>query len=301
MSVQIAAWFRELIKDKITIQYQANGGLLDGTMMSGDTQANTVKFPIAGRTEVYKLTGGIEMVPNKGPALSTVQLTMEDFEASEWWRVQDAYKAGPNEQAMLASLLIKAIRRQRDRIKLNALAAFAAAGGSGVTTIGTGVEIPDILHFEQAAAEILGTGCEDMIFCGIPSMWESQMAFYKEWADATYRGPEDAPFTKAQRRKMKTIRDVTYIMLPDEYFVEPAATQLYTYMWAKEALGAESPWNQEAPSISQHTDRQGSPYLAKVGMGGAAIGIQGAGVKRLHLKKILAPARPAIETIAVTP
>ncbi|RUT93239.1 phage capsid protein, partial [Mesorhizobium sp. M7A.T.Ca.TU.009.02.1.1] len=93
MSIQIAAWFTEKIKDKVTVQFQAHGGLLDGTMMSGDTQANTVKFPIIGRTEVYKLTGAIERVPVTGTGLTTVQLTMDDFEASDWWRVQDAYNA----------------------------------------------------------------------------------------------------------------------------------------------------------------------------------------------------------------
>lgn len=37
---QAPNWFREVIKDKITIMYQAKGGYLDGTMMSGDTQAD---------------------------------------------------------------------------------------------------------------------------------------------------------------------------------------------------------------------------------------------------------------------
>jgi hypothetical protein len=69
MSDQISAWFKELIKDQVTVQYQAHGGYLDGTMMSGDVQANTVKFPIIGRTEVYQLTGAIEMVPTGSPGL----------------------------------------------------------------------------------------------------------------------------------------------------------------------------------------------------------------------------------------
>jgi hypothetical protein len=38
---------------------------------------------------------------------------------------------------------------------------------------------------------------------------------------------------------------------------------------------------------------EGSPYLIKNWLSGAAIGIQGAGVKRLRLSKITAPARPA--------
>jgi hypothetical protein len=293
MSDQISAWFKELIKDQVTVQYQAHGGYLDGTMMSGDVQANTVKFPIVGRTEVYQLTGAIEMVPTGSPGLSTVQLTMSDFEAAEWWRIQDAYKAGPSEQAALATILTKAIRRKRDTIKLDALATFAAAGGD-VTTIGDGSARIDLLHFEQARAEIAGAaGDDDMIFAGIPAMWASQLAFYEEFGNARWVGDDNAPFSKAQRSKMRTVRDITYIELPDEYFSGPESDELYAYVWAKSAVGAETPWNQESADLSQHKDRQGSPWLAKTSISGAAVGIQGKGVKRLHMLKITAPARPA--------
>lgn len=300
MSQNIANWYREVIKDKVTVLFQAHGGLLDGTMMGGDTQANTVKFPTVGRTEVYKLTGAIEKVPTGGPSLGTVQVTMEDFEASDWWRTQDAYKAGPNEQAALAQIIVKAVRRKRDKMKIDALTTFANAGGSGVTTIGTGVETPDILHFERGRAEIAATGADDTgevnVFCLLPAMWMSQLAFYKEFADAQWVGLDNAPFSKAQRSRMKTVRGVHYIEGPDEYFTEYDTNKLEAFMWHKESMGAEMPWNQEAPTMTQHTEYQGSPWLIKAGLGGAAIGIQGAGVKRFRLAKITAPVRPAIET-----
>lgn len=300
MSQNIANWYREVIKDKVTVLFQAHGGLLDGTMMGGDTQANTVKFPIVGRTEVYKLTGAIEMVPTGGPALTTVQVTMEDFEASDWWRVQDAYKAGPNEQQALAQIIVKAVRRKRDRIKIDALTAFANAGGSGVDTVGNGGSTIDIVDLEQARAQIAATGADDTgevnVFCLLPAMWMSQLAFYKEFADAQWVGLDNAPFSKAQRSRMKTVRGVHYIEGPDEYFTEYDTGKLEAFMWHKESMGAEMPWNQEAPTMSQHTDRQGSPWLIKAGLGGAAIGIQGAGVKRLRFTKISKPTRPAIVT-----
>lgn len=300
MSQNIANWYREVIKDKVTVLFQAHGGLLDGTMMGGDTQANTVKFPIVGRTEVYKLTGAIEMVPTGGPALTTVQVTMEDFEASDWWRVQDAYKAGPNEQQALAQIIVKAVRRKRDKIKIDALTAFANAGGSGVDTVGNGGSTIDIVDLEQARAQIAATGADDTgevnVFCMLPAMWMSQLAFYKEFADAQWVGLDNAPFSKAQRSRMKTVRGVHYIEGPDEYFTEYDTGKLEAFMWHKESMGAEMPWNQEAPTMSQHTDRQGSPWLIKAGLGGAAIGIQGAGVKRLRFAKITKPTRPAIVT-----
>lgn len=299
--MDISAWYKEVIKDKVTIKFQAHGGMLDGTFMGGDVQANTVKFPIANSIlEVYKLTGAIEMVPTGTADLTTVQITMDDFEASAWWRTQDAYKAGPSEQDTLAKLVVKAQRRKRDFIKLDALRTFAALGGSGVTTIGTGAEIPDILHFEQGRAEIAATGAESEenieVFCPIPEMWSSQLAFYKEWADAQWVGTDNTPFSKTQRMKTKTVRGVHYIVCPDSYFTEYEAGKLETFMWHKESMGAETPINQENVKVSQHTDRQGDPFLIKNAISGAAIGIQGAGVKRIRLQKITSIIRPPVPT-----
>ncbi|RUW46091.1 phage capsid protein [Mesorhizobium sp. M8A.F.Ca.ET.021.01.1.1] len=292
MSENIAAWFTEKIRDQVIVSYQAFGGYLDNTMMSGDVVANTVKFPIIGRTEVYKLTGAIERVPAAGPGLSTVQMTFDDFEASDFWRVQDAYKAGPNEQAALSQILVNAVRRKRDTIKLDALAAFVAAGGNGTATIGNGTAKIDILDLETARAQMAGAAVDDEIYCVLPAMWMSQLCFYKEFADGHWVGLANAPFSMQQRLKTRTVRGVNYIELPDEYFVGKDGTSLYAYMWAKNAMGAETPWNQESPSISKQELLQGSPYLIKTGLGGAAIGIQGLGVKRLDFLKIAAPVRP---------
>lgn len=304
MSQQAPAWFKEVIKDKVTVQFQAHGGLLDHTMMSGDTQAATVKFPIIGKSKVYKLTGAIEFVPTNGPGLSMVSVPLEDFEASEWWRTQDAYKAGPNEQAALAQIVTKAVRRERDLIKLRALRKFASTGGSGVTTIGDGTKIIDILPLERARAEIAGTGADDTgevnVFCLLPAMQMTQLCFYKEFADAQWVGLDNAAFSKTQRLRMKTVRGVNYIEGPDEYFEEYDTNKLESFMWHKESMGAETPWNQENVSLSQHADRQGSPWLMKAGVGGAALGIQGEGVKRIRFAKQAEPVRPAIETIDVT-
>lgn len=291
MSQNISAWFTEKIRDQVVISYQSHGGYLDNTMMRGDVIANTVKFPVAGRTEVYKLSGAIEMVPAGGPGLSTVSMQFEDFEASDWWRTQDAYKSGPNEQAALSTLLVNAVRRKKDNIKLDALAAFAAAGGD-VTTLGNGTVRIDLLHFEQARAEMEGAAIDDEVFAPIPAMWSAQLAFYKEYADANWVGLENSPFSKTQRMKMKTVRGITYIVMPDEHFTGKDGTSLYSYMWAKGAMGAETAWDASNVTMTQHTDRQGSPYLCKTGLGAAAIGIQGKGVKRLDYLKITAPARP---------
>lgn len=301
MSEQALNWLKEVIKTKVSISYQANGAYLDNTMMNGDTQAGLVKFPIAGRVEAYELTGAIQPVQASSPDLTTVQVQFKDFEASAWHRIQDMYKIGPAEQTVLSQLISKAIRRQRDMIKWNALKTFYAL--TGIDTIGDGSVAIDILDTEQGAAEIFATGAGeddgDMIFCPMPEMWFSQMMFYKEFADAKYAGPEDLPFSKAMRRTAKTVRRITYFTMPDEYFEEPEADEQYSYMWARSSMGAETPWNGEAPSMTQHHEMEGSPWLLKAGVSGAAIGIQKPGVKRLRFKKITRPERPVIMTQTV--
>ncbi|WP_295805930.1 phage capsid protein [uncultured Nitratireductor sp.] len=303
MSLQAENWFREQIKDKVTIQYQAGGGYLDGTMMSGDTQAGLIKFPTAGRVEAYKLTGAIQLVQGSNPDLSMIEVKPDDFESSAWYRTQDIYKSGPSERDAIARLITKSIRRKRDNIKLDALTAFHGLGG--IDTIGDGTTVIDLLDTEGAAAEIFGTGAgedeDDALFCPLPWMWWKQMLFYKEFADARYAGPENIPFSKRTKQQMKTVQSVNYFPMPDEYFTGPDGTSLYSWIWARNAMGAETPWNKEAPGFTQHPEYEGSPWLIKAGMGGCAVGIQKEGVKRLHFKLLDRPERPVVKTEAVTP
>jgi hypothetical protein len=293
MSQQVTAWFKEKIVDKVTIFVQANGGLLDQTFMTGDAVANTIKFPIVtGTSSLYKLTGAIEPVPVNGPGLGIVQVTMDDYEGTEFWRTQDAYKSGASEQDTYAKLLAKAVRRKRDFIRLDALDAFYTLdGGVNITTTGTGAEVPDILHFEKMRAELASYGDDDdgdEVYVTIPEMWASQLALYKEFANSQWAGPAGTQFSEAQRMKMKTLRGITYIVVPDSYMRSPAGqpTQLYTYMWRKSALGANTIVNLEGMSMTVRDDLQGNPLQGKVSLSAAAIGIQAKCVRRALLQKI---------------
>jgi Phage capsid protein len=296
MSQQINAWFNEKIKDKVTIFVQANGGVLDQTFMMGDEVANTIKFPVVtGTSTLYKLTGAIEPVPVNNPGLGIVQVTMDDFEGAEFWRTQDAYKSGAREQDTYAKLLAKAVRRKRDFIRLESIYAFHALdAGANITTTGTGVEVPDLLHFEKMRAELGSYGDDDDdddVFCPIPQMWASQLKFYKEFSNTQWAGPEGTQWNQMQRFKMKTVQGVTYIICPDSYFRIPAAGQIETFMWRKSAMGANTVVNMENMSMTKREDLQGSPLQGKVGLSAAAIGIQAKGVRRAVLQKILAPVR----------
>lgn len=293
MSQQITAWFKEKIRDKVTIAVQANGGLLDQTFINGDDVANTIKFPIVnGTSTMYKLTGAIEPVPVSNPGLSTVQITMDDFEGTEFWTTQDAYKTGPQEQDALTRLLAKAVRRKRDRIRLDALDAFYALdAGVNITTTGTGAEVPDILHFEKMRAELASFGDDDdgdEVYTIIPEMWSSQLALYKEFANSQWAGPSGTQFSEMQRMKMKTLRGITYIVAPNSYFNSPTGlpTQLITYMWRKSAMGANTVVNMESMDMDKRPDLRGSPYQMKVALSAAAIGIQAKVVKRALLQNI---------------
>jgi hypothetical protein len=298
MTTNVAPWFKEFIKDKVYLDLQANGGHLDNTMIRGDVEAGIIKFPfMSGRSEMYKITGALRPVPFNSKGLSTIQVTPEDFQATEHWFTQDAYKSGPSEQAALVNLLSSSVRRRRDKFKLDALTAFQAANPGTVTTIGTGPEVPDVIHFETARTQIAGIGdmsVDGNVFCMIPEMWMTQLSFYKEYANADWTGPENAPFSKAQRARMRTIRGIHYFTVPDEYFVSPAGqpTQLYAWMWHKDALGAEEIINLETAMINKRIDLEGHPYQADVFCSGAAIGLRPQLVKRFLLQKIAVPTRP---------
>lgn len=289
----IQSWFVEKIKDKVTIAVQANGGLLDNTFMTGDEMAGTVKFPIVnGTSSMYKLTGAIEPVPVNNPGVTTVTLVMDDYEDTQFWRTQDAYKSGASEQTAISSLMAMGVRRKRDGIRLDALDAFYALdGGANITTIGGGAVVPDILHFERARAELASfgdNGDEEEVFTTISEMEASQLSLYKEWGNVQWGTIMGPGWNSAQRFKMKTVRNVTYIVVPDSYVRSPAGqpTQRYGFMWRKSALGANTVYNQESASMKVREDLQGDPIQMKTKLSAAAIGIQAKCVRRLLFAKI---------------
>ncbi|MGL4490520.1 MAG: phage capsid protein [Rhizobiaceae bacterium] len=291
MSIQ--NWYKEFIKDKVTSKFQAMGGYLDGTMQTGDVQANLVKFPISGRMEITELFGAIEPVETNTVDLTTVQVTMRDFEGAAYWRTQDAYKAGPKEQDALAKMLAAGQRRRRDTLKLDALATFQAVNAN-VQTVGTGVETPDIKTYLEQAAVIRSTGAEGRIWAAIPEMAWLQLMFYKEFANSQWVPDADKVFKAGQLPRFKTVHDVTFARLPDEYFKSPAGqpAQLYHWMWHEDSMGAELPFNVENVEMERQFGMKGSPYLVKNNLSGCAIGVLPEGVKRLNFAKIATVTRP---------
>lgn len=294
MPSTVENWFKEVIKSSVTAKFQAMGGYLDGTMTTGDTMANTVKFPVRGRMEVYKLSGALERIPTNTADLTMVQVIMEDYEGTGYIRTQDAYKTGPSEQSALSDMLVEGARRKRDTLKLDALTAFQAANPGTVTTIGTGVEIPDIKTYLEAAASIRALGSEGRVWCAIPEMAWLQLNFYKEFANSQWVPDALKVFTPGQIPRMKTVQDVTFVRLPDEYFVSPAGqpTQLYHWMWHEKSMGAEMPFTSENVQMAVDITQQGWPVISRVALSGAAIGILPNGVKRFLLSKITTVTRP---------
>lgn len=292
-------WFKEKIKDMVWMQFQAMGGHLDGTMVGGDEQAGTYKFPTFGRFDTYELTGAIQEVQGSNAEMDIVSVAPRDFEASAWWRDQDIYKMGPNMQAAMARALTMAIRRRRDWIKIEALHKFTA--GTATQDIGGAALLPDPILLEQGRAEIAATGADDMdiggVFCPVPEMWMSQLCLYEEWKNAKFRGADNLPWSKAMREKAKTVRGVHYFTMPDEMFQsDDNGSSIITHMWAHTALGAETPLSQELPSITQHHDREGSPWLMKNRVSGCAVGIQRNAVKKIRFKKLTALERIPVLT-----
>lgn len=301
MSTNAPAWFSEMMKTKITQIRQARGKRLAGTTRRGDVKEKKVKFPIGGRGEAYKLTGAIQKVKPMNTGRSTVEVDMEDFEASDWVFTPDLEKMGPNELQQTASELSLAIARREDHIQWDATAAFAAAN-SDVIKVGDAntVITPQMTIATKAKLRAHGDNGAYDIFCPLPEMCFEQLMQYKEFSNAEWRGGDDLPMLSMRDMEVRNHRGVIYFTMPDEYFKDAAgasiadtATDSYTYMWCSDALGVESNWDEQEPSFTQHADYEGSPWLGKVGMGGAAVGILGKGVARIQLKKLTDLVRPA--------
>ncbi len=301
----VSTWFREEIRDLVRARYQAKGGYLDDTMLKGESSAGTVKYPVGGgRIEMYELTGAINKVSAGSVNLDMVTLVTKDYEASVYFRMQDEKRMGPSLKAKLADDLTKASRRKKDRIKLDALNAFATAGGSltdtpnTIATIGDGTARIDLINAIEAIDQISGAGSDDEVFWPIPPVWMSQLLMYKEFAQAEYQGPGDLPFAKASRVTRKTFRGVHIFSIPDEYFTygtggyvagTPGFTgsgHLDTFMYTKDAIGSETWWDQENMTIDPLPDYEGTPHVCKVQLSSASIGILPEGVKRVRMLAI---------------
>lgn len=322
MTTQAPNWYREKIRDQVRARYQAKGGYLDDTMARGDGGAGVIKFPVIGRVEAYEISGAIQKIKNTNPNLDMISVMIRDFEASAWMRVQDFRRQGPNEQAAVSNQLSNAIRRQKDKLKLEALNNFAVGTSSlqdeptTVDTIGDGTTVIDFLDMLEAIDQINGTGSEEEVYWPIPEAWFTQLMMYKEFSNADYIGSADLPFAKSSKVRKKTVRGCHIMTLPDEYHVYGTGawgtatvnnkpqydTDGYvdTFMWVKDAVGNEAEWDQENMTLSTHPDYEGTPMLGKVGLSGNSVGILPEGVKRIRMKAIRKATRVPVETRTVT-
>lgn len=301
----VSTWFREEIKGLVTSRYQAKGAHLDGTMMKGESSAGTVKFPVGGgRIEMVKLTGAIQPISPSNVNLDMVTLTTDDYEAAVYFRMQDEKRMGPSLKAKLADDLTKSIRRKKDQLKLAALSAFATAGGSltdtpnTIATIGDGTARVDILDAINITDQINGAGSDDECWWAIPQVWMSQLCMYKEFATAEYSGPANLPLASSSKVKKKTFNGVHIMSIPDEYFIygtgayvagTPGFTgsnYLDTFAWTQTAMGEETWWDQENMTIDPLPQMEGTPYVCKVQLSSAAVGILPEGVKKIRMLAI---------------
>lgn len=292
----VSAWFSEKMKTKVTHIRQARGKRLAGTTRRGDVKEKKVIFPIAGRGEAYKLTGAIQKVKPMNTNRQRVEVDMEDFEASEWINRPDLNKLGPNEMDTVAQTIAMAIGRQEDNIQWDASAAFAV-GNSEVKKVGSATQAttPQFFFANKAGIKGHGDNAAYRIFCPLPEMNFEQLMLYKQIASAEWRGEEDLPMLHRSDMEVRQYRSVVFFTLPNEYFKNAAGAKLsddsppgdfFTYMWADDSLGVETNWDESAPSFTKHADYEGSPWLGKANVGGAAVGILGKGVRRLQLKTL---------------
>ncbi|ATN34742.1 hypothetical protein ACO34A_13125 [Rhizobium sp. ACO-34A] len=308
----IEAWFKEIIRDGVSTRLKSNGGMLDGTMKTGNNVAGVVKFARAGgRIVMYKLSGSIEEVRPQGLDIDVVQLQAEDYTAEATIRNEDSLRQTPSYQAEVSDAMAKSVRMKRDGLKFDALNAFCSVsavvpggGPSQPKTIGDGSARIDLPYVNRAAAQIRGAGGTEEIYWPIPFMWFEQLCWYKEFSSKDYLGDKDLPFAQAGVVDKKTWKGVHIMALPDEHFTygtakwvegqeEWGAGYLDTYMWTKSAVGCETFWSKEQMDMNEWIGKAGKPILCDTALSGAAIGLLPEGVKRMRFLAINDLVRPA--------
>lgn len=311
------AWYEDLISGQVRERNKVKGAYLDDTMETGDANqaAGVIRFPvISGSIEVVKLSGSIQNVQTSQATLETVPITTDEFEAATYIKQRDLRKQGPKEQAKVSNEVTRSINMKKDFLKLDALNTFANATSplthtpTTVETYGDGTAVIDFLHMRVMASRIQGRGVQEALYWPIPEVWMDQLEMYQEFANADYRGDKDLPLAKMDNVRKVTLRGVHIFTLPDEYFKYGTGAYgtnsnqnlpftptgyLDTFMWSKEAMGAQMDWFQGQVSITQRHELQGTPYLLKAGLDGAAIGILPEQVKRIRMKAINEAVRPS--------
>lgn len=308
----IEAWFKEKIRDDVATRLKSNGGMLDGTMKTGNNVAGVVKFPRAGgRITMYKLSGAIEEVRPQGIDIDVVSLQAEDYTAEATIRNEDTLRQTPSYQAEVADAMSKSVRMKRDDLKFDALNAFcsvaaAVPGSSGTVapkTIGDGTARIDLPFVNRACAQIRGAGSSEEIYWPIPFMWFEQLCWYKEFSSKDYLGDKELPFAQSGIVDKKTWKGCHIMALPDEHFkfgtakwvegqAEWADGYLDTFMWTKGAVGCETFWSKENMDMNEWIGKAGKPILCDTALSGAAIGLLPEGVKRMRFLAINDTVRP---------
>ncbi|MBY2992492.1 hypothetical protein HF272_13740 [Rhizobium leguminosarum] len=308
----VESWFVEKWRDGVTQRLSSNGGYLDGTMVTGENVAGTVKFAVSGGEIVmYKLSGAIEEVRPQGISIDMVPVQASDYTAEATIRNQDTARMSAPYQSEVADAMAKSVRNKRDDLKLDALNTFATVGAttltdapSAVVTIGDGSARIDPLVASNAVAQMRGAGGEEECYWAIPYMWFDQLDWYQEFKNKDYQGDKDLPMAKSSLVRLKTWRSVHIIALPDRYFRFGTAAYvkgqanwddtkyLDTFMWSKKAVGCETFWSKEQMNMREWVGKAGTPILCDVALSGAAIGLLPEAVKRIRMKAIKDIVRP---------
>jgi len=120
------AWIK-LYDDMVKIQYQYAGNKLRGTSRERtNVEGSQVQYPVysgaVASPRVYRSN-----VNPMNPDVTTVELTMEDWEAGDYTDIFEQQKVNFDEVTELSKISAMAIGRQSDQMQIDALAASGTA------------------------------------------------------------------------------------------------------------------------------------------------------------------------------
>lgn len=283
---RISAWFEQkYIKNAMHV-LQAEGFLMRQLTSREDAiKGNIVNWRFVGTGAATLATSTIENLPTMNTDRTSVQATMQDWEANDFVSKQmDLEKTSETEQQKIAETAAFALGRTFDQQHFKVLDTVAG----GITTIGTGIAItPQDLLASQAVIMAAGVNGPTEIYVALPYLTVSQLLLYREFSSRDYVGDEQ-PLLK----KLNAFRwlGMMIIPMPDSYFAVPSAGQADGYMWLKSCLGCAS--NYELNARIDYIAEKGA-WFSRNTIGFIAKELQTAGIRRLRFANSSTLSRPS--------
>lgn len=244
MSIEAPNFYVTEFMDQVTHVFQPEGNLLKGCITAPiNVQANTVKFPIAGRGEAVPLARG-SRGPEMNASRNMVDATLADYQANDWAWETDVEKMRVQEGPVIQKTCGMAIGRKADALvisEMNAQNVVTIDATAGATIPAANAPFTLAMALQVVNELDNANANRGERYCILPPKAWHQFMSYRQVNDADWVGYDGLPYTTGT--KWKDWNGVRWMMCPKEYFPVFSAGVLDFFAWDKSAIGGVTGYN----------------------------------------------------------